>query len=199
MAITGSAMESNIRSALNARGMMGVAVQPTSNAIGFAIATVLTGMSNAASIDTGIGPGAGSGIGQFTVVIDSSLGGLITGKAQSYGLIGRYTQSYCYGVAEGIARTIRTGMTSTTHAPVAVGTGIGRVIGAALSGGTVSGLIMGNMSANGMQGQYMPTLSRAIGEGFAAWVPSVVIQIMISGAPGSPPVPTGGTGIGTIS
>lgn len=200
MPLLGPNMTAAIISALTAKGFVGTGMPLMAQAIGNGSVASIVGKAFATTdVGTGNGPGAGSGLG-ITGVVSSAVKGFIQTEALSQGLTPTSKATDVYGaVADGLVAELANATLTSTHTPVAVGTGTINPGSIPVSGSEWGGNIKTAGIALGMGGSKWPNFAQAIGGGGADGFATASGSVTIVGSPIGTPTPATGSGSGLIS
>ena len=131
--------------------------------------------------------GVGKGVPIPLIIPQPILYGALLAGDASFGLLGILTPIMTLGIANGLVLGFLQMLTNTVHAGVGVGSGVARFI-APPAGPTM----VGGFASAGMIGEDAAKKANAIGQGLDTTFASLVLPVVIVGAP----TPAGGAGVG---
>jgi hypothetical protein len=204
MALNGKALSAIMIGQMGSQGILGTAMPGFCEALSEGIVTGFLSQNQVTTVDTGVLPAGapGVGIGKMAGIVGSAMFGVTMPLVASGGFLGTKSTGLIKAVTEALAlHFTSTNIVNTQHPTVAIGAGVGKVLG--LSGAGIASIAIGLMTSKGIAGPQMPGLVKAICEGFAINVMATgIVSVSIVGAPLVTPggtVPSAGSGTGKIT
>lgn len=148
--------------------------------------------------DMGAGAGAGVGTGLGLILPAAMISNEVYSQAMSAGLAGDKLKPLCDAIGAGLEAELKLAMLTSTHTPVAIGSGqVDPTTIAVIPSEWVNNVMM---NGSAFAGQKWPDLAKAIGNGCSSAMSKASGVVTIVGVPAPPgPVPgTPGTGTGVI-
>ena len=204
MALNAKALSAIMIGQMGSQGILGTAMPGFCDALSEGIVTGFLSQNQVTTIDTGLLPAGvpGAGTGKMAGIVGSAMFGVTMPLVASGGFLGTKSTGLIKAVTESLAiHFTSANIASTKHPTVAIGAGVGKVLG--LSGSGIASIAVGLMASKGISGPNMPGLVKAICEGFALNVMATgIVSVSIVGAPLVTPagtIPSAGSGTGKIT
>ena len=195
MPLVGPVLGGLILGQFAAQGFTGTQSTQLAFALGNGIVTniLATNIYQGTAVGTGTGAGVGTGIVQG--VVGPVVGANIFAMMSAQGFTGTKSFNTALAIGNAFATHILQGIVQSTSAPVAIGTGFGKILG--VVGPAMGATILGFMTAQGLTGTKTINMANAVGNGIANSLNIAVVTTTIVGV-GYPPVPAGGVDIGKL-
>lgn len=207
MALSGSGLSSEIKTALQGIGWSGTQLTVFSDAIGQGIVLATSGVLSFNTSDSGTIPGDGIGAGVGIIgMSDSSMSSVMYSTGQGFWSSfqnngpGVEWQNFCDVVSEAIVLHFTTNATLTsTHNPVFAGTGT-VVSYSGLAIPDMTSAIVAQAPASWASARF-PELAEAVATGVITEIlgHAPADFVVISGSPSGAPVPGAGSGTGVVT
>lgn len=187
---------------LASKGIKGSKIGLFASAMSEGIVEGFLANNSVTTIDAGIAPaGMGVGTGKMSGLVPSSLLAMTMPALASEQILGSKSKDLAEAVTNALCLHFnQANMAMTTHSFVGVGAGIGKVIG--LSSSAMALKVMQRMASQGIAGDKMQGLVKAICDSFSKnLMATAIVNVAIIGPPLlilGVPVPGGGIGRGKI-
>jgi hypothetical protein len=201
MALNGKALSGIMLGQMASKGLAGSSTPSFCEALSEGIVTGFLSQNQVTTVDTGLLPSGapGVGTGKMVGILGPALFGATMPLVAGGGIVGSSSTGMIQAICDAIALHFNSAnLVNTTHPTVAIGSGVGKILG--LNGSGIASIAIGQMTSKGIAGTKMPSLVKAICDGFAINVmATAIVNVTIVGAPllilGSP-VPSAGAGSG---
>ena len=146
---------------------------------------------------------SGTGKGKLSGLNDQALFALVSSQMMGNGIKGVQMISMAQGISKAVVQHFTSmNMVDTTHMGVALGTGVGKVLG--LVPAMMSASIVSKMMGKGIKGTMLLPLVNAVSNGFCTHVMTTgIVNVAIVGSPApliiAVPIPGAGVGKGKVS
>lgn len=201
MALNGGILGKLIFAQCASKGLVGMEMSNFSAAFGEGIVEAFTSMNQVITTDVGVLT-AGSGVGKMSGLVPSALTGIVLPLMLGQGMLGPNAKDLASGICTATVMHFNAlNVVQTTHTTVALGSGIGKVLG--LVPAVMQAKILSKMASKGYSGTMMMPLVNAFSSGFCTYVmASAIVNVVITGSP-SPlilgaPIPSAGVGQGKV-
>jgi hypothetical protein len=196
MPLSGPVFSSLLMSQFAAQGFTGAKLLQMSNAIGNGVSNYILSSAYYQGVSTGVGPGVGIGTGTIKGIESPIATSNIQVAMLSQGFTGTKTFQLSSAIGNAFSSFIYTGIVNSSSAGVAVGNGVGKLLG--VVGQVMSLSILNMFYSVGFTGSKILQLSNAIGNGICNTILSVgiVTTVIVGGC--FPVVPMTGVDIGKI-
>ena len=201
MSLSPSQLSSLMVGQCSSKGIKGQDIPKFCQALSEGLITSFKQTNSVTSIDVGIAA-VGSGTGKIIGIVPSGLTGITLPFMLGNGLKGIKSIDWVEAICTAIVmHFLASSESKTSHIGVAVGTGIGQIIG--LSPGAMTSIIVGKMASKNIKGPMIQPLVDAVSKGFCTYFQaSAKLTIVITGAPVlilAIPIPSAGSGTGKVS
>jgi len=201
MALSGGQLGKLILAQCASKGITGLDMPKFSTAMGEGIVESFKEMNKVTTVDVGVMT-SGSGKGKMVGIIPNALSGMVIPLMMGQNLQGIKMKDLAEGICFAVAIHFNTmNMVETTHSTVALGTGVGKVLG--LTSTKMESKIMEKMKAQNFDGTMLKPLVKAFSIGFCTNVmATAIVTVVITGAPAplilGAPIPSAGSGKGKV-
>lgn len=169
-------------------GLLGFGAPKLARALGYGVCSWLA-KATVSTVDAGAA-GVGSGVPMPLVIVPQVFAGALTTQMVAQNIFGLFAPLFISGVTLGTVHVFAGTFTSTTHAAVGVGSGVGRVTAPPAYADIQAGFKQAGIDGQA-SGKAIKAISAALDQTLAS---VVVLQPIVGGAGPSP-----ATGVGTGS
>ena len=184
MALSGALLGSLIYSNCSQKGFSGSKLLDLSNAIGNGIINEILSSNSYMGTATGTAPGSGVGTGTVQGIVGASIASSIITFVGVRSIVGDKMPDLASAIGDAFATHIASGIIQSTSAPVAIGSGLGLILG--ITGPGVGSSIHQMMLSASIQGDKSGDLANGIGDAIASAFLSAKGITTITGAVGYP-------------
>lgn len=202
MALNGSTLGQLMKAQCLSKGLKGTMIAPFCLAMGEGVVTSFVQMNKVQTMDVGVLT-VGVGKGKMLGLLPQPLLQAAVPLMLSQGLKGTKSKDFMEALCNATALHFNAmNEVSTTHTTVALGTGIGKVLG--LTPNSMVSLIKSKMAAKNIKGEKLEPLVKAYCTAFCNVVMSTTtVQVTITGVPAPlvvlVPIPSVGSGQGKVT
>jgi len=202
MALNGGLLGKLIFAQCASKGMIGSEMANFSSAFGEGIVESFTTMNQVITTDVGVLT-AGAGVGKMSGLVPNALTGAVLPLMMGQGILGPNAKDLAEGICNATVMHFNAmNVVNTTHTTVALGSGVGKVLG--LTPPVMQAAILAKLTAKGYSGTMMMPLVSAFAQGFCTYVmATAIVSVVITGTPAplilGAPIPSAGVGQGKVS
>jgi hypothetical protein len=200
MPIAGPILGAQIAAKFATSGFTGAQTVTFSMALGNGIITNILATNIFSGTTVGIGPGPGTGTGKVVGLVGPIVGQNIYTMMVAKGFTGAQTLTTAMAIGSAFAEHITLmGIVTSVGGPVAIGSGIGPIVG--IVGATLGASIFQMLSASGFTGAQTLSTAMAVGDGIALSMSTAIVNTVIVGVPAPPllgPIPVAGIETGKL-